>query len=231
MRGFQRIGGVAAFYQAAFVIFALAFLLVGSGAMGLSVQDVINGTSKYLVAQTTYRSAFVLQTFGGIVYSAAILVLAVALYERWKTISAPLAGMATAAAVVASTGFLVLGAAFIVGMPGITQLYSQDHTQGYTAWVAFNSVTFGIREAADFALGGFLLCVGWIMLRARDLPRPLAYIATLSGAGHVIGLLVPPAALLGLAALIVWSVWLGVLLLRSRSLAATSVGSVAPASV
>jgi hypothetical protein len=229
MKDFQKIGGAAALYQAAFAISALAFLLVGSRAMGLSVQDVIDGSGKYLAAQSTYRTVFVLQTLGGIAYAASILVLALALYERWKKISAPLAGTATAIALVASTAFLLLGVSTIVGMPAIIQLYAQDHTQGFTAWVAFNSVTFSFREAADFAVGGFLLCVGWTMLRARDLPRPLAYIAILAGVGNVIRLLVPPVGLVGLVLQIVWVVWLGFLLLRSRSMASTTAPSPVPA--
>jgi hypothetical protein len=205
------------------------FLIVGSGAMGLSVQDVMDGTSKYLAAQSTYRTAFVLQTAGGIAYSAAILVLALALYERWRTTSAALTRTATAAALVASTAFLFLGIAFIVGLPGIIKLDAQDHTQGYTAWVVFNAVTFGFREAAGFALGGYLILVGWVMLRTRDLPRPLAYIAILAGAAAFISLVIPPLALVGLVARIVWTVWLGILLLRARSLVASRAGSAVPA--
>jgi hypothetical protein len=231
MKDFQRIGGVAALYQAAFVIGSLMFLIVGSGAMGLSVQDVMDGTSKYLAAQSTYRTAFVLQTAGGIAYSAAILILALALYERWSTTSATLTRTATAAALVASTAFLFLGIAFIVGLPGIIKLDAQDHTQGYTAWVVFNAVTFGFREAANFALGGYLILIGWVMLRARDLPRPLAYIGFLAGAGNLMRLVIAPLGLVGTVALIVWVAWIGFALLRSRSLVASSAGSAVPARV
>lgn len=231
MKDIQKIGGAAALYQAAFAIAALAFLLVGSRAMGLSVQDVMDGTSKYLAAQSTYRTAFVLETVGGIAYSAAILVLALALYERWRTTSTALARTATAAALVASTAFLFLGIALVVGLPGITQLYAQDHTQGYTAWVVFNAVTFGFREAAGFALGGYLILIGLVMLRARDLPRPLAYIAILAGAADLTRLVIPPLGLVGLVGLVVWTVWLGFLLLGSRSLVASSAGSAVPARV
>jgi hypothetical protein len=229
MKDFQRIAGVAALYQAAFVIAVLVFFIVSPGAMGLSIQDAIDGNSKYLAAQATYRTIFVLQTVGGIAYSAAILVLALALSERWRTTSVPLARTATAAALVASTAFLLLGISVIVGMPSIIQLNAQDHTQGYTAWVAFNAVTFGFREAANFALGGFLILIGWVMLRARDLPRPLAYVAILAGAASLIRLVFPPLGLVGNVALIVWVAWIGFLLLRSRSLVASSVGSAVPA--
>jgi hypothetical protein len=66
-----------------------------------------------------------------------------------------------------------------------------------------------------------LILAGWAALRARDLPRPLAYFGIVVGVDQLLEVFVRPLApVFGLAAgigLIIWSVWLGVLLVRSRS--------------
>jgi hypothetical protein len=107
-----------------------------------------------------------------------------------------------------------------MGMPGILQIYGQDHTQGLTAYFAFNVVTLGLRQTGAFALGCFLLLVSWIVLRTRDVPRPIAYLAMVAGAGFILRGFVAPltVGLVGDGALVVWAAWLGILMLRSRSM-------------
>jgi hypothetical protein len=126
-------------------------------------------------------------------------------------------------AVVAFGFYLSLAVTSVVAMPGILQLYGQDHAQGLTAYFTFNVVSLGLRQTGAFALGCFLLVVGWIVLRTRDVPRPIAYIAMVAGAGFILRGFVAPLAfgLVGDVALVVWAAWLGVLMLGSRSTVAS----------
>jgi hypothetical protein len=135
--------------------------------------------------------------------------------------------MAVVFAVVSSTAYFCFALTLMAGTPSVVHLYGQDHAQAITAYVAFNAVTSGLRVAGRFAFGFFLILVGCAALQARDLSRPLAYLAILAGVLNF------APGVLGLAAnllTIVWAAWLGVLLLRSRSMVATHAQSAAPAS-
>jgi hypothetical protein len=219
MKQFQKVGGVAALVLAATKGISAVFLVVGLRG-GLSTSDVLYGSAKSLASQEGHASMALVQALLiGFPYTLALIILALALYERWRGKAAQLAGTATILAVVAFGFYLSLAVTTVVGMPGILQIYGQDHTQGLNAYFTFNVVTLGLRQTGAFALGCFLLLVGWIVLRTRDLPRPIAYLAMVAGAGFILRGFVAPltVGLVGDIALTVWAAWLGILMLRSRS--------------
>jgi hypothetical protein len=223
MKQFQKVGGVAALVLGATKALGVVFLVVALRG-GVSFSDVLYGSAKSLASQEEHPAMAIVQALViGFPYTLAIIILALALYERWSGEAAQLVRTATIVAVVAFGFYLSLAVMSVVGMPGILQLYRQDHSQGLTAYFAFNVVTLGLRQTGAFALGCFLLLVGWIVLRTRDVPRPIAYLAVVAGAGFVLRGFVAPLAvgLVGDIALIVWAVWLGVLMLRSRSMVAS----------
>jgi hypothetical protein len=79
-----------------------------------------------------------------------------------------------------------------------------------------------LEEGSRFAGGFFMILLGWAALSARDLQRPLAYLIIVVGIDQLLEVFVRPLApVFGPVAgigVIIWSVWLGVLLLRSRSM-------------
>jgi hypothetical protein len=223
MKQLQKVGGVAALVLAATKGISAIFLVVALRG-GLSTSDVLYGSAKGLASQEGHASMALVQALlFGFPYALALIILALALYERWSSKAAQLAGTATILAVVAFGFYLSLAVTILVGMPGILQIYGQDHTQGLTAYFAFNVVTLGLRQTGAFALGCFLLVVSWIVLRTRDVPRPIAYLAMVAGAGFILRGFVAPltVGLVGDGALVVWAVWLGILMLRSRSMVAS----------
>lgn len=219
MKDFQKLGGVAALALSALLIADVVVFGSILRVAGLSPEDATNGSAKFLAAQGTYETAFTLNDLNLVAIMVATLVVALVLYERWREKSARLAGMAVVFAVVSSAAYFCFALTLIAGTSSIVHLYGHDHAQGITAFVAFNSVTAGLRMAGRFAFGFFLILVGCAALQARDLSRPLAYLAILAGALDF------APGVLGLAAnilLIVWAAWLGFVLLRSRSVIASA---------
>jgi hypothetical protein len=228
MKDFQKLGGWISLLLSALLI--VDFAVFGSilRVAGLSAEDATSGSAKFLAAQGTYETAFTFNDLIVVAIMVATPVVALVLYERWREKSARLAGMAVVFAVVSSTAYFCFALTLMVGTPSIVHLYGQDHAQGITAFAAFSSVTAGLRMAGRFAFGFFLILVGSAALQARDLSRPLAYLAILAGVLNF------APGVLGLAAnilTIVWAAWLGVLLLRAASPISSASRAVAPVSM
>jgi hypothetical protein len=228
MKDSHKLAGVVALVWSALLIADVALFTGILRAAGLSADDATNGSAKFLAAQATYSTAFTLNDMVLVAITIATLVVAFLLYERWRDKSARLAGMALVAAIVSSTAFFCFALTLTTGTPNIVQLYGQDHAQAFTAYTAFYSVSLGLRATGRFAFGFFLILAGCAALRARDLPRPIAYLAILAGALDF------APGVLGLGAniaVVIWAAWLGVLLLRSSSTAAPASSVAVPASM
>jgi hypothetical protein len=223
MNDFQKIGGVASFIQAALLIGAIGLALTAFPAIGLTVKDLDNGSGKFLEGSGKYPAIFASLDFVLVAGAVVILVVALVLHERWRNRALILANLVVATALVLATLRIATGLTMFIGTLRIVDLYGQDHAQAITAYAAFSAVTAGLEESSRFAAGCFLILAGWAALRARDLPRLLAYFGILVGVDQLLEVFVRPLApVFGLAAgigLIIWSVWLGVLLVRSRSMA------------
>jgi hypothetical protein len=119
------------------------------------------------------------------------------------------------------------------GLGTIVDLYRQDPAQAAMVWLAIDSVSLGLGGEVEIVGGLWILLVSWAALRAGELPRALNYLGVAIG---VVGILsaVPGLQLLngvfGLSQ-IVWFVWLGIVMLRSRSSAAQKTGAFLPRQV
>ena len=223
MNGFQKIGGVASFIQAALLIGVIGLAVVAFPAIGLTVNDLAAGSGKFLEASAKYPAIFTSLDFALVGGAVVILIVALVLHERWSNKSLRLANLVVASALILATLRIATGLTMFIGTAKIAELYVTDHAQAVTAYAAFSAVTGGMEEGSRFAAGCFLILAGWAALAARDMPRPLAYLAIVVGADQLLEVFVRPLSpVFGPVAgigLIIWSVWIGVLLLRSRSMA------------
>jgi hypothetical protein len=222
MNDFQKVGGVAALIQAALLVGAIGLALAAFPAIGLSVNDLASGNGKFLEASGKYPAIFASLDFILVGGAVVILIVALVLHERWRNKSLRLANLVVASALALATLRITTGLTMFIGTARIVDLYGTDHAQALTAYASFSGVTAGMEEGSRFAAGCFLILAGWAALHARDLPRPLAYLAIVVGIDQLLEVFVRPLApVFGLVAgigLIIWSLWLGVVLLRSRSM-------------
>ena len=222
MNNFQKIGGVASFIQAALLIGVLGLAIVAFPAIGLTVNDLAGGSGKSLEASAKYPAIFASFDFALVGGAVVILIVALVLHERWSNKSLRLANLVVASALILATLRIATGLTMFIGTAKIADLYVTDHAQAVTAYAAFSAVTGGMEEGSRFAGGCFLILAGWAALAARDMPRPLAYLAIVVGVDQLLEVFVRPLSpVFGPVAgigVIIWSVWIGVLLLRSRSM-------------
>lgn len=213
----QKWGGAAALVAATTYLVGFALLTTVLAPAGyasaepnaLAVVDFLAGNSALMFAWnlTIY-----------VINAAALVVLAVALSERFKADAAGLSQMALAFGTLWAT--LVLGAGMVanVGLAEITRLYATAPERAAEVWHMLHLVENGLGGGNEIAGGLWAIVLGLGGMTSRSLPRALSVFALVIG---VAGLsTVVPAlgeiggAIFGLG-FIAWFGWAGVTLLGS----------------
>jgi hypothetical protein len=221
MNKFQKVGGIAALYSAAALLFAMVGYLLIVGTL-----DVVDPVEK--VAQLVDNQAFlyVLNLIAYVIWGIVMVPLTLALHERLKAGSPAIMQTATAIGLIWACIVIASGQVSNMGMEAVVDLYSKDPTQAATAWMAIESVANGLSSAQGEILGGtWMLLLSWAALRQRGLSRALSYVGALVGAVGLLSAIpaigVPGTAVFGLGK-IVWTLWLGIVMLRGRTSASAS---------
>jgi hypothetical protein len=216
MKNLQKMGGIAALCSAAALLFGMVGYLLIVGTL-----DVMDPVQK--VAQLVDNRAFlyILNLSTYVIWGIVMVPLTLALYERLKADSPAIMQTATAIGLIWACIVIASGQVSNVGMNTVVDLYSTDPAQAVTAWLAYDSVAQGLSSAGGEILGGtWVLLVSWAALRGNGLSKALNYFGAIVG---VVGLLsaipvigVSGAAVFGLGKM-VWSLWLGIVMLRSNT--------------
>ncbi|NOQ95843.1 MAG: DUF4386 family protein [Desulfobacterales bacterium] len=208
------MGGIAAMYSAAALLFAMVGYLLIVGTF-----DVVDPVEK--VAQLVDNQAFlyILNLIAYVIWGIVMVPLTLALYERLKADSPAMMQIATAIGLIWACIVIASGQVSNLGMNTVVDLYGKDPAQAVTAWLAIDSVANGLGSAGGEILGGtWILLVSWAALRGRGLSRALNYLGALVGAAGLFSAIpvigVPGTVIFGLGKM-VWSLWLGIVMLRS----------------
>jgi hypothetical protein len=219
MKNLQKMGGIAALYEAAAYLIALVGYILVIGTL-----DVVDPIQKVASLVDNQTALYLLNLIAYIVWGFFQAALALALYERLKDGSPALVQTATATGLIWATVIIASGMIANIGMATVVDLYGTDPDQAATVWLAIESVADGLSGAGGETLGGtWILLVSWVALRVGELPRALNYLGMVLG---VVGLLsTVPALFLVLVFVfalgkIVWLIWLGIVMLRSSPSAA-----------
>jgi len=218
MKNLQKMGGIAALYIAAVyvVIFVVLIFLMDTFIVVDPVQQVALLVDNQAIM-------YIMNLIMFVAVGIFLVVLALALYERLKAGSPAIMQIATAIGLIWAC--LLIGSGMVAnsGIETVVDLYGKDPAQAATAWLAIESVADGL--GCEFELPGSLwvLLISWAALRAGGLPKALNYLGVVLAVAGI--LTVFPAArevaraVFGLGQL-VWFIWLGIVMLRSRTSAA-----------
>lgn len=118
---------------------------------------------------------------------------------------------------------IAAGMVFNIGLRTTVDLYGKDPAQAATVWLAIDAVHKGL-EGGNVILGSlWTLLVSLAALRAGGLPKKLTCLGIVIGVAGLLSV-IPPLEVLtfvfGLGG-IVWFVWLGSVMLRDGTSAAT----------
>jgi len=217
MKNLQKIGGIAALYSAAALLFGLVGYIFIVGTL-----DVMGPVEK--VAQLVDNQAFlyILNLITYVIWGIAMVPLTLALYERLKAGSPAIMQIATAIGLIWACIVIASGQVSNLGMNTVVDLYGKDPAQAATVWLAYDSVAQGLSSAGGEIVGGtWVLLVSWAALRGKGFSKALNYFGAIVGAVGLLSVVigVSGAAVFALGK-IVWCLWLGIVMLRTKISAA-----------
>jgi hypothetical protein len=214
MNSFQKIGGIAALFEALIYVTIVVFVFLVLPSQGLSGPEALQDPFKVLpvVARSAILSIFNLHS---IAVAVALLPVVLALHERLHQADAKWLPIATAAGIGGAVLFLVTGMVDFVALSQLARGASQDPAGAAIAFTAVMALRAAVGYAAIFSYGMWLLLVNGIGLRSGALPQPLAWIGLIFGTMGLLAFVIAPLAFIGPLVGIVWNSWLGVVLLRS----------------
>jgi hypothetical protein len=212
MQNLQRIGGLAALYAGvAYIVGMLGFLLVVGWSEDPTRQVAILADNQ-LVQHTLYLIVYQ-------VWAIFLVVLTLALYERFRAGAPAVMRLATAIGIIWATLVIASGMIFNIGMDTVVDLYARDPARATTVWSAIVAVCDGIGGGNELVGGLWVLLTSWAALLVRGLPRGLTYLGLATGATGVLSALpgLGDAGLVFGLVQIAWFIWLGLVMLRSPS--------------
>lgn len=208
----QQIGGWAALVNAGIAVgnLVVVFAILGAAAAADPAK----------IAELVVRRPaplLWLEFFKILAASASVIVIYV-LHQRFSARARRGIKIITLCGVAAALLLLLAG---VIGGFAIRQAGEGWGGAWLPAGVTYQSLNTFINRlglAALFANGLWLLGINWLAHKHHDLPVGLCYLGLLLGGASLLPFFLPPLALLGLLLGLVWSVWLGRVLLRWSSI-------------
>lgn len=212
MKTLQKMGGVAALYEAASYIFAMIGYLLVVG--DVFIEDPVE---KVALLVKNQGFIYILNLFSYVVFGIFLVVLVIALYERLKNSSLAFAQIATAIGLIWACVLIASGMVANIGMDTAISLFEKNPDQAGIVWMAIDSVVNGLGGAGGEILGGtWILIVSWAALRENQLPRILNYIGVAVGLAGFLSIVPSLGELRGVIfglGQIPWLIWLGLIML------------------
>lgn len=214
MNNMQKLGGLAALINAAAYI-------IGFGMVFTMLAPIIDAEPAeylaFLVENQTLLYVWHLLIY--IVAGVFMVPLVLAVHERLKEGAPALSQMATAIGLIWAGLVIASGMLFLKDIVVIAELYGKDPAQAITIWPALTAVESALGGGIELPGGLWALLVSVAALRTGALPKALNFLGIVIGlAGTLMlvpALVEPGSAVFGLG-FILWFLWAGIVMVRSR---------------
>lgn len=213
MRNLQKMGGLAALYEAAAYVVGIVFFI---GIVDYS--GVVDPLQKVALLVDNQAMLSLINLIIYVLFGIVLVVLSLALHDRLKAGSPAIMQIATAYGLIWAGVVIASGMIYNIGLGVVAELYSTDPAQAATVWLAIDAVFEGIGGGVEVLGGLWVLLVSWAALRTAELPKVLNYLGLLVGVAGIITLVPALGEIGGMVfglGQIVWFAWLGIALLRS----------------
>jgi hypothetical protein len=211
----QKAGGIAALVEA--VAYVVGFTVIAT-LLNPGQTDTWSQAQK-LSFVLERKAIFQMWTmFIYVVFGISLVVLAVALHERFKINSLALMSIATSFGLIWAGLVIASGMVASVGLETVAKLHSQDVAQAVAAWAVIGAVQDGLGGGVEIVGGLWVLLISASALLSGALPRLLGYFGVVVGMAGILTIAPFPrelGAVFGLGQ-IIWFAWIGVLMLRGN---------------
>ncbi|MCC6189155.1 MAG: DUF4386 family protein [Anaerolineales bacterium] len=213
MNNLQKLGGWGAWIHALAYIVSmvlggvLMFPLLGRGPGAYVAFVAGNQVLVYLWNLAAYWGS-----------ALTLVAMVLALYERLKLSAPGAAQLATAFGLIWAALIIGSGNLMLRDVGVIAELHAQDPSQAAGAWVTLEAVENGIVSGNEVVGSLWVLLLSLTAWRTRELPKwlnLLGLIISLTGLLTILPPLAEPLIMIFGVGMIVWSVGLGVALLRA----------------
>jgi hypothetical protein len=215
MKNLQRMGGIAALYEAAAYLIALVGYILVVGTM-----DVIDPIERVASLVDNQAFLYMLNLIAYVIWGFFQIALALALYDRLKASSPAMVQIATGIGLVWAFVIIASGLISTYGMATVVDLYGTDPEHASTVWLAISSVADGLSGASGETLGGtWILILSLVALKAGELPKALNFFGVLIGIAGLLSTV--PSLFMSMVFIfalgkIVWVIWLGIIMLGGK---------------
>jgi hypothetical protein len=214
MSDLQKSGGIAALlHAAAYVVgMVLGFTLIFP-LLDAAPDEYL----KFLTDNQTLVYVWNLISYWGSAITLVIMVLA--LYERLKSSLPALMQMATVFGLIWAGLIIASGNLMLHNLGVVTDLYEQNPAQAITAWTVLESVENGITSGNELVGSLWVLLLSLAALRMSGLTRILNYLGVvlgIAGSLTLIPALAETMIMIFGPGMVVWSAWVGIVILRRR---------------
>jgi len=212
MNNLQKLGGVAALFEAAIYISAFIFF----GVFWNFPLDAEN-TQKFVFLSNNQTIISLVNLTMYVIFGCFLSVLVLALHQRLKTKAPALSQAASAFGLIWVGLVIASGMIANVGLGAVLELSVKNAEQAMTVWIVINTIVEGLGGGNEVVGGLWVLLLSVAALKINELPKSLNWLGLFIG---FVGILtIYPAEILteifGLGQ-IVWFFWLGVVMLMSR---------------
>ena len=210
----QKTGGVAALYMAVAYLAAMPYFLIVVDYLGATT-----AADKIGLIAAHYSSMYAMYLVTYVLFGIVLAVLAFTLYDRLQGHAPALMRIATAIGLLWAFALTTSGMVFNYGMGTIVEMAKTDLSQAQQVWQVIEPVAMGLGGAGGELLGGlWVLLISLVALKNSVLPMLLGYLGLVIGVAGLLSV-IPPLHDIGMLfgiLQIVWLVWLGVVLLRTK---------------
>ena len=214
MKTLQKLGGFAALYLAgAYLIGMVIFLVV------LDYPSISEPAQKAALLVEMQMVTFWTNLLMYVFFGVFLIILSLALYDRLKSGALAIMQVATVIGIIWSGLLIASGMVANAGIAPTVALYTKDPVQAALTWQVIEVVANGLGNGNGEILGGlWALLVSLGALRIGELPKGLNVLGLLVGAVGIISILPGLTDLTGIFGMgqIIWFIWLGIVLLRSK---------------
>jgi hypothetical protein len=210
----QRAGGVAALYLAAAYLVTMPYFLIV-----VDWASLVDPAQKVTALVANQNSMYVMYLVTYVVLGIVLAALALTLWKRLAD-SPGIAAVGGAVGLIWACMLVASGLVFNYGAGVVIDLYDKSPAQAISAWQAIEPVAEGLGGAGGELLGGlWVLLVSVAARRTAGLPKALNWLGILigiAGIASAIPVLLEARYVFGVLQ-IVWFIWLGIVMIRTRA--------------
>jgi hypothetical protein len=207
----QRAAGIASLLNA---LISIANVLVVLGILGTEMVS-----DPRLVAQYARNNPFPIVVLELLKIFSAVSALFVVfgIYRRLKESSSRSLPFATLAGIASVLLLLTAGSLGLIAIALANRTEGIAQSFGIPSYLKYSMLINKLGLAAVLANGIWYILISFIGTSTGLLPRRLAYVGAPLGTASLIAFILPLIALLVLILGLIWSIWLGLFLLRAAS--------------